>query len=398
MKKLFFTALVACFATVSFAQDVAKEMKGKSYDEANAILQQNFATLTAEQKAKAYATLTDIAYGPANDLYTAIQTAAVTGKQPENPDYTHFVKAINAAVECDKYDNMPNDKGKVAPKFHKKNADRLDGFRVMLINPANETKDDDLKLMYANCYLNSSSSPLFAESPSVKDGDKYVGYAEFFSAVAYYNKKDWSNVTIHAQNAMSNPDVKDQSEQFLISALTNNLHSRSDSLNYIAVLSKINPEKYLPSIASMYSALGETEKAETMLNNAIAANPQNKMAYAIKGENAMNQKKWDEAIENFKKCVDIDPSFTAVWFNLGVCASSKGFDMNEKLSNNGRISKENAEKVNEVLKESVTYYEKVRALDPNHEQITQWPMQLRMLYNALGETAKAQEITDMLGY
>ena len=56
-----------------------------------------------------------------------------------------------------------------------------------------------------------------------------------------------------------------------------------------------------------------------------------------------------------------------------------------------------AAEVTAVLKEAITYYEKVRELDPNHEQISNWPMQLRMLYNAIGEKAKADEISKMLG-
>ena len=43
------------------------------------------------------------------------------------------------------------------------------------------------------------------------------------------------------------------------------------------------------------------------------------------------------------------------------------------------------------------YYEKVRQLDPNREKVSNWPYQLRMIYNALGEKDKAEEITKMLG-
>ena len=81
-----------------------------------------------------------------------------------------------------------------------------------------------------------------------------------------------------------------------------------------------------------------------------------------------------------------------------MCASQKGFDLNEKYTDkNGRIPTDKAAEVTAVLKEAITYYEKVRELDPNHEQISNWPMQLRMLYNAVGEKAKADEISKMLG-
>ena len=35
--------------------------------------------------------------------------------------------------------------------------------------------------------------------------------------------------------------------------------------------------------------------------------------------------------------------------------------------------------------------------DPNYEKIPNWPRQLRMVYNALGEKDKAAEISKMLG-
>ena len=153
----------------------------------------------------------------------------------------------------------------------------------------------------------------------------------------------------------------------------------------------------MAQIASLYNQIGEKDLSNKILNDAIAKDPNNKMAYAIKGENAMNAKNWDDAIKNFKKTVEIDPEFTAVWFNLGVCASSKGFDLNEQLSENGRLTPENDAKVKDALKEAMGYYEKVRQQDPNREKVSNWPYQLRMIYNALGEKDKAEEITKMLG-
>ena len=44
MKKIIFTALVAAFATTSFAQDIAKQMKGQTYAEATARLNGNSTT------------------------------------------------------------------------------------------------------------------------------------------------------------------------------------------------------------------------------------------------------------------------------------------------------------------------------------------------------------------
>ena len=395
MKKIIFTALVAAFATTSFAQDIVKQMKGQTYSEAVSTLDVALPALSAEQKAKGYNQLVEISYPDAEKAFTDITLANAQKNKVEASAYTPIVNALNDAVKCDEFDNQPNDKGKVAPKFRKKNADRLANFRAVLINAANETQDADQKLSLANAYINSSESPLFAEA--LKAGDPYIGYAQFFAAAAYYNKENWNKAAEYAEKALKFDDVKENAEQYLVSALTKNLKTKADTLAYLKKLNDINADKYMAQIASLYNQIGEKELSNKILNDAIAANPKNKMAYAIKGENAMNAKDWDEAIENFKRTVEIDPEFTAVWFNLGVCASSKGFDLYEQLSNNGKISVENDAKVKESLKEAMGYYEMVREQDPNREKVSNWPYQLRMIYNALGEKDKAEEITKMLG-
>lgn len=395
MKKIIFTALVAAFATTSFAQDIVKQMKGQSYSDAVSTLNSALSGLSAEQKAKGYNQLVEIGYPDASKAYETITLASMQKNKVEFSTYTAIVNALNDAVKCDEFDNQPNDKGKVAPKFRKKNADRLANFRSVLINAANETTDPDQKLSLANAYINSSESPLFAEV--LKNGDQYIGYAQFFAAAAYYNKENWNKAAEYAEKALKFDDVKENAEQYLVSALTKNLKTKADTLAYLKKLNDINADKYMAQIASLYNQIGEKELSNKILNDAIAKDPNNKMAYAIKGENAMNAKDWDEAIKYFKKTVEIDPEFVAVWFNLGVCASSKGFDLNEQLSENGRLTPENDAKVKDALKEAMGYYEKVRSLDPNREKVSNWPYQLRMIYNALGETDKANEISKMLG-
>lgn len=395
MKKIMLTALVAAFATASFAQDIVKSMKGQSYTEATSTLNAALSGLSAEQKAKGYNQLVEIVYPDASKAYEAVTLAGMKQEKVEPSTLMPIVNVLNEAVKCDEFDNQPNDKGKVAPKFRKKNADRLSAMRGCLINAANESKDPETRLALATAYISSSESPLFAEA--LKEGDKYVGYAQFFAAAAYYDKKEFKKCAEYAEKAIACEDVKDNAESYFLSAMNNTLKTKADTLEFLKKLNQINPKKFMAQIASMYNQIGEKELSMKILNDAIAADPNNKMAYAIKGENAMNEKKWDEAITNFKKTVEIDPAFTAVWFNLGVCASSKGYDLNELLSENGKITAENQAKVTAALKEAVGYYEKVRQLDPNRETITNWPYQLRMVYNAIGETEKANEITKMLG-
>lgn len=397
MKKLFFAALVAAMATTSFAQDITKEMKGKSFAEAQSVLNGALGNLSAEQKAKAYAMLTDIAYKDASAAYDVMTINQTTGKK-DPVNYSAICDAIESAVACDPFDNQPNDKGKVAPKFHKKNLDRLQNMRVALViggqEAQNAERNDEALKLYTS-YVNSAFSSLFEEVAGKKDAN--AGQVSRVVAYLYAQKEDYKTAQKYAEIAMGDPQSAGDSEGIYVAILEKQCKSHADTIAFINKLKEINPQKYFAQMASLYDRIGEKELAAKLLDDEIAANPGNKMAWAIKGENAMNARDWDKAIENFKKTVEIDPAFTAVWFNLGVCASSKGFDLNEQLSNNGRITKENAEKVNAVLAEAKGYYEKVKELDPDRKAVPNWPYQLRMIYNALGETENANAISKMLG-
>lgn len=397
MKKVFITAMVALMATTSFAQDITKQLKGKNYDEALTTLKAALPSLSAEQKAKGYGAVTELAYKQASAAYDTYQTNGLAGKK-DPVDFNAIYNAIQSACETDIYDNQPNDKGKVAPKFHKKNQDRLVNFRVLLIvagQECQEKEDNDGALKYYEGYVNSAFSSLFQDVAGKKDQN--AGNVSRVLAYLYAQKQDYTTAQKYAEIAMADTASAKDAEGIYVAILEKQCKNHQDTLNFINKLKEIDAQKYFPQMASLYDRIGEKEKAAKLLDDEIAANPQNKMAWAIKGENAMNAREWDTAINAFKKAVEIDPKWTAVWFNLGVCASSKGFDLNESLSVNGRIKNEDAAKVKAVLTEAKDYYEKVKELDPNRETISNWPYQLRMIYNAIGETEKANEISKMLG-
>lgn len=397
MKKLFITAMVALMATSSFAQDITKQLKGKSYDEAVTTLNAALSGLSAEQKAKGYGMLTELAYKDASVAFDTYQINAASGKK-DPVNFKSVLNVINDACQTDIYDNQPNDKGKVAPKFHKKNVDRLQNLRVLLIvagQECQEKEDNAGALKYYESYVNSAFSSLFSEVAGKKDQN--AGNVSRVVAFLYAQKEDYATAQKFAEIAMADTASAADAEGIYVAILEKQCKTHDDTLKYINKLKEINAQKYFPQMASLYDRIGEKEMAKKLLDDEIAANPKNKMAWAIKGENAMNARDWESAIASFKKAIEIDAQWTTVWFNLGVCASSKGFDLNEKYSVNGRIKTEDAEKVKAALVEAKEYFEKVKELDPDRKVIPNWPYQLRMIYNAIGETQKAEEITKMLG-
>ena len=392
MKKIFITMLAAVAATTSFAQGnpkIGKEIKAtKEYAAGKAVLDQQFASLTDEQKGDGYAALVDLSYPDASKAFDTWQINNTTGKK-DPVDFAPVYKAIDDAVKADNFNQ----------KYHKKNQDRLANFRIPLIIAGQDylqANDYDKAFEYMSLYVNSGNSSLFKEVAGSKDAN--LGNVARLCCAIKYQKGDYQEGIKYGEIAMADTASRADAEPYYLACLEKQLKTKQDTLNYIKKLEQIDAKKNFARMMSLYNAVGEKELADKLLDEEIARNPSNKMAYAVKGENAMTNRDYDTAIANFKKVVELDPSFTAVWFNLGVCTSQKGFDLNEKYTDKqGRMPKEKAAEVNAVLKEAIVAYEKVRALDPNREQISNWPVQLRMLYNAVGETEKAKEISKMLG-
>ena len=123
MKKLFVMALMAAVASSSFAQDVKSILKTKDYAEAKSMLQACESTLSNEEKAKAYNKLVELSmqkFNKESAIMSENQVMQQMGQKGDKPVdkegmYAALAKALNDAVECDKYDKLPNAKGKVAP-------------------------------------------------------------------------------------------------------------------------------------------------------------------------------------------------------------------------------------------------------------------------------------------
>jgi hypothetical protein len=95
-------------------------MKAKSYAEAEALVKQNLGQMANDaEKAKAYNKLVDLAMKQFNDQQSIQQTNQIMKKNDPVDEAAMSEGAYNAlinAIECYKYDQLPNAKGKVATK------------------------------------------------------------------------------------------------------------------------------------------------------------------------------------------------------------------------------------------------------------------------------------------
>ena len=386
-------------ATSAFAGDsdaLKAVMKAKTYAEAEALLKQNLGQLANDaEKAKAYNKLVDLSMKAYNDQQSIMQTNQIMKKNDpidENAMNEGAYNALMNAIECYKYDQLPNAKGKVAPKFGS-NAARVWAARVQLVNAgqtaAQNNKADEV-LKYWGAFLDTDSEPLFAGiDAKQKDGEKeYIGQVALFAARYAYQAKDAARCEKYCDIAMKSEKEAKDALNLKLYVMKDGLKTHADSLAYVDKLKGLyaqdeNNDVVLDGLNSMYSSMQMEKEQEALLNAVIAKNPSNFVALANLGMMYIRKNDADNAIKNLKLALAAKPDNVTVLTYLGACYNSKA----------GALQDPNGRKV--VYKEAVKVLDKAKELDPEKAQANWGYTRYQAYYGYYGptaaETKKAEE-------
>lgn len=405
MKKLMIAALMIFASSAVFAGDsdaLKAILKAKTYTEAESLVKSSVGQLvSAGEKAKAYNKLVDLAMDKVSKeqaIMSANQMAEQFKQGKVEPYdtvgmYNAVYNALENGIECEKYDQMPDIKGKVKPKFHEANRDRLYGLRVHLINAgqAAGNKDDKVAAMrdYA-MYVESANAPLFSDVDKTKNPDQYIGEVARVAAVYAYQNKKMDLADKYVDIAMKDTAVYKDALNLKLYIAQQQLKTKEDSVKYIGVLKDIyakdkNNDQVFASLVSLYSSLKQNDEMNALVNDKLAADPKNYTAWALKGQNDMNASKWDDAITSYKKAIEIKQDEPIIYTYIGFCINSKASAINNDVAGQ-----------KELFKESIPYLEKAKELDPNREKAN-WSYPLYQSYYVIygANDPRTQELEKM---
>lgn len=387
MKKFMFIAALMLSASAAFAGDsdaLKNILKAKTYAEAESLLKSSLAQLpTPQEKAKAYNHLVDLSLEQFNAISTVMiaNDAAVKLNQGkvEPVDtvlfYNSAYNALTNALECEKYDNMPDEKGRVKPKFSENNATRVSNPRIQLVNAgqyAAGKSDNEGVLKYWGTFLDTESSSLLAKID--KSGEAtYIGQVAYFTALYANQAKDYSRAEKYCDIALKDSTQAQAAQNLKFAIAQHNLKTKADSLRFISQLKEEytnNPsnEAVFGTLSTLYSNMNMTEELNSLIADKIARDPNNATAWAFKGQLEMNKNEWDNAISSFKKSIEIDGTNPTVLTYLGFSINSKAAE----IENNRAAQKE-------MYKESMGYLERAKEIDPNRERAN-WAYPLFQCY------------------
>jgi hypothetical protein len=400
MKKIMLMAVAACMVVSANAQnpDAVKKVMGlKDFKEAKSLVESSLSSMNDEERAKSWNKVVDLALAKFNKEQEVMLTNQVTKKDdPYDKDgmYEAARVALESALECEKYDQLPNAKGKIKPKFHKSNQDRLTSARTALINAGQDyynNKDFKAAAAAFGAYVNCKGNSLYSDFDFSKD--QYLGQIAYFASLAAYNSQDYPSASRYAGVALGDTAVAKDAMDIKILSMKAQLKTKEDSVKYLNDIKELynqdpSNERMFSLLAEYYQSVNDNAAKNTLINNQVAQHP-SKMAWALKGESEMGDQKWADAIESYKKSLAMDPEFIQVQFNLALCQNNQAITL--KDANGGNLTPE----AKGLLQESIANLNQIKAKDPDHLTVN-WPYTLYQAYYLIGDEANAKALEGLI--
>ena len=393
MKKLFVMAVMMVASATAFAGDsdaLKAILKAKTYAEAEALVKANLGSLANDaEKAKAYNKLVDLAlaqFDAQSTIQTENQVAKQMGKEEKPVDEKLMsdmaYKAIVAGLECDKYDQKPNEKGKVAPKFASKNAQRLwFAPRNQMVNAGQDAltaKDNATARKYWTLFVESDAAPMFKDQN--RDQQKpFFGQVARFAAIFAYQDKDMAKALQLADVAMKDPQEYENALNLKLEILGDGLKTKDDSLKYVENLKSLYAEHKTNGVMEkLYNTLigvGQAAEADKIIDDALAADPNNFVALADKGLSLLQAQKAEEAVKYLKRAYDVknDNAIIATYAGTAYVVQAQNV--------------EDPAKKKELYKQAIEMFDKAKELDPDMLQAKWGYNRYNAYYNYYGENA-----------
>lgn len=390
MKKLFLFAMVMLAASTTFAQksnvNKAQDLALQDTPDAKGAyeaIELAFQNEDTKNDAKTYY-VAGLIGEKENDNY--VKSMMLNKKVDENKKGEAIMKSIGYYLIADSLDNLPNEKGKVKPKYDKKIKEALKDYYTHNYNLIGygaalyDAKKYDEAYKVFNTYLALPDNPLMkGELPK----DSTYNMIEYYGAAAATNSGDY-NAAIKLYG-----DLKDKNYETknVYQLLANTYNQKKDTVNYLATLkegfSKFSDEPwFLQNIINHYIYSNQIDKALNYLDEAIEKSPNVAEYYAVKGNIEDRLGKVDDAQAAFTKALDLDSNSALANSGMGRSIFNQGVEIVNNLGTINDTKTYNAEKAkaDELFKKSLPYLKKAVELNPDDMDYKQ---ALKMLYYRL---------------
>lgn len=372
MKKISILALclvagLGATAQKSVVKEAEKAMKGnKPFTEVVTIITPAFSDPTTEKLAETYYIPGKAGFNQYNDMLgkrslgqdvdTKVMAEALIG------GYGYFMKALPL-------DSLPNEKGKVSPKYSKKILSEIAGHMTDFSNAAVDMwNNKDYKGAYHSwgIYLDIAKDPrynkMFAAVP-----DSVMSNISYNQALAAWQAEDYPAAIKSFNVARKYGYNGKQLFEYGI-AVASNAKDFDAVLDFAQAGNKLfgkEDPQFLNHIINYYLQTEKYEDALSYLDNGINEDPSNAQYYALRGIIYDNKKEAVKARVDYEKALQLDPNNGLALFYEGRSIASEA-GAQQDAYDKADYEKFKKENIDPKFREAVTFLEKAYEVDPTN--------------------------------
>ena len=378
MKRVLLTVALCVAASAAFAQKKAvseaqsiAKSQNADYAEARELIKGALENPETKDQAKTWY----VAGFIEDQQFSGERTKQVLGQQPNEPVMYEALGSILPYFEkAYELDQLPNEKGKVKPKFTKDIKGILSANHVYYINGGAyyfDQKDYKKAYDFFEQYLKISDMPMFKGEPTAERDSNFMT-VQFYAAVAATQLGD-SKTAIAALERAKNTDYRAND---VYQYLCYEYEQAKDTVNLEKTLEEgmqkfPNEPYYLMSLINNYIYSNRNEKAIEYLNTAISKDPNNAQLYDVMGRvYETGLKDYAKAEEYFKKSLAINPDYVESLSNLGRVYYNQGVNKQGEANmiNDAKQYQAELAKAKDFFKQAMPYFEKVHQLKPDDRE------------------------------
>ena len=373
MKRVLLTVALCVAASASFAQkkvvnEAQSIAKGSNADfgEARTLIKGALENPETKDDAKTWY----VAGFIEDQQFNAERAKQILGQQPNEPVmYEALYGILPYFQKAYELDQLPNEKGKVKPKYTKDIKSILSANHVYLFNGGAYYFDkQEYKKAYDffNQYVEISELPMFAGTQTAEKDSTFMT-VQFYAAAAASLAKD-SRLAIAALERAKNTPYRQYDVYQYLCYEYGEARTAQDSV----MLEKTFEEgmQVFPDSAFFLNNLINTnrnEKALEMLNVAIQKNPNDANLYNVMGRvYETGLKDYANAEKNFQIALEKDPNLTDALSNIGRIYYNQGVNKlsEANMINDSKKYQEELGMAKDLFKKALPYYKKAHEAEP----------------------------------
>ena len=377
MKRVLLTVALCVAASASFAQkkvvnEAQSIAKGSNADfgEARTLIKGALENPETKDDAKTWY----VAGFIEDQQFNAERAKQILGQQPNEPVMCEALYGILPYFQkAYELDQLPNEKGKVKPKYTKDIKSILSANHVYLFNGGAYYFDkQEYKKAYDffNQYVEISELPMFAGTQTAEKASTFMT-VQFYAAAAASLAKD-SRLAIAALERAKNTPYRQYDVYQYLCYEYGEARTAQDSVMLEKTFEEgmqVFPDSafFLNNLINTYIYSNRNEKALEMLNVAIQKNPNDANLYNVMGRvYETGLKDYANAEKNFQIALEKDPNLTDALSNIGRIYYNQGVNKlsEANMINDSKKYQEELSMAKDLFKKALPYYKKAHEAEP----------------------------------